>query len=283
MADSSRKAGRLFVVATPIGNLADITYRAVEILTTVDLIAAEDTRHCRKLLQKYTISTPLTAYHEHNEREQTKKLINLLIEGKDIALVSDAGTPLVSDPGYRLVCAAHERNIPVTPIPGCCAAIAALSAAGLASDRFVFEGFLPHKKAARLNRLKQLQQESRTLIFYESAHRIEDSLSDAIAVFGRDRLSTLARELTKQHETLLRGTLDQIKQSLAADDNQRKGEFVLLVQGMEPDKQVNAETLRILGLLTGVLPPKQAADVTSKITGQPKNLIYQKGLENKNK
>lgn len=283
MADSSRKAGRLFVVATPIGNLADITYRAVEILTTVDLIAAEDTRHSRKLLQKYTISTPLTAYHEHNEREQTKKLINLLIEGKEVALVSDAGTPLVSDPGYRLVCAAHERNITVTPIPGCCAAIAALSAAGLASDRFVFEGFLPHKKAARLNRLKQLQQESRTLIFYESAHRIEDSLNDAIAVFGRDRVSTLARELTKQHETLLRGTLDQIKQSLAADDNRRKGEFVLLVQGMEPDKQVNAETLRILGLLTAVLPPKQAADVTSKITGQPKNLIYQKGLEHKNK
>ena len=283
MADSSRKTGHLFVVATPIGNLADITYHAVETLASADLIAAEDTRHSRKLLQKYGISTTLTAYHDQNERAQTKKLIAQLSRGRNVALITDAGTPLVSDPGYKLVCAAHERNIPVTPIPGCCAAIAALSVAGLPTDRFVFEGFLPHKSAARRSRLRQLQQEPRTLIFYESAHRILDSLADMAAVFGGDRPATLAREITKQFETLIRGTLCQIQQVVTADEQQQKGEFVLVIQGAEPDRQVDVETLRIFDVLSEALSSKQAAAATAKITGKAKNLIYQKGVARKKK
>lgn len=283
MADYSRKTGSLFVLATPIGNLADMTYRAVDTLKSVDLIAAEDTRHSRKLLQRYAISTPVVAYHDHNEQEQTKNLVDQLVGGRDVALITDAGTPLISDPGYRLVRAAHDQRVPVIPVPGCCAAIAALSVAGLPSDRFVFEGFLPHKGAARLSRLQQLQQESRTLIFYESSHRIQDALADLVEVFGDYRPATLAREITKQYETLLSGTLSQIQQSVAADVDQQKGEFVLLVQGLEPDRQVDAEALRVLAVLTEFLPPKQAAAVTAKITGKPKNLIYQMGLGQKSK
>ena len=281
MADSSRKTGSLFIVATPIGNLTDITYRAVETLKRVDLVAAEDTRHSRKLLKRYTISTKVVAFHDHNERAQAGQLVDLLLGGKDIALITDAGTPLISDPGYRLVRAAHEQGIPVIPVPGCCAAVAALSVAGLPPDRFVFEGFLPAKNAARLNTLERLRQESRTLIFYESAHRIKDSLIDLASVFGDDRPAVLARELTKQYETLLRGNLAQIQKSMAADTDQLKGEFVLVVQGIETDRQTDAEMLRILGLLTELLPLKQAAALTAQITGKPKNLIYKAGLEQK--
>lgn len=273
--------GRLFVIATPIGNLADITYRAVETLKTVDLIAAEDTRHSRGLLHMYAVSTPMVAYHDHNEKEQAKYLVDQLIGGRDIALISDAGTPLISDPGYRLVRAAHDRRIQVVPIPGSCAAIAALSVAGIPPDRFVFEGFLPGRRAARVSRLEQLRQEPRTLIFYESAHRIVGALEDMVDVFGKDRPATLARELTKQYETLLKAPLDEIRQAVATEQDQRKGEFVLVIQGAVPDRRVDPETLRIFDLLAENFPPKKAAALAAKITGKPKNLIYQEKLERK--
>ncbi|MDJ0958298.1 MAG: 16S rRNA (cytidine(1402)-2'-O)-methyltransferase [Arenicellales bacterium] len=281
MPNSSRKVGSLFVVATPIGNLADMTYRAVETLRAADIVAAEDTRHSRKLLKEYSISTTMVAYHEHNERKQTKYLIGKLLGGADVALITDAGTPLISDPGYRLVSAAHDQKVPVVPIPGCCAAIAALSVAAIPSDRFVFEGFLPGKSAARLARLRELDQEQRTLIFYESAHRIKDTLIDFAKIFSLDRTITLAREITKQFETITKGTLSQILQRVTDEPNQQKGEFVLIVEGYHPDKKIDADTLRILDILAEFLTPSQAAEATAKITGKSKNLVYQTGLTRK--
>ena len=278
---SSRKVGSLFVVATPIGNLADMTYRAVEILQAVDLIAAEDTRHSRLLLKEYAISAALVAYHEHNEQKQTKYLMGKLLAGSDVALITDAGTPLISDPGYLLVSTAHDQQVPVVPIPGCCAAIAALSVAAIPSDRFVFEGFLPSKPAARLARLRQLDQEPRTLIFYESAHRIKETLSDLAKSFSLGRKVTLAREITKQFETIRKGTLSQILQWVKEDPNQKKGEFVLVVEGYRADKKVDADTLRVLHILTEFLSPSRAVEATAKITGKSKNLVYQAGLAQK--
>ena len=283
MPNSSRKVGSLFVVATPIGNLADMTYRAVETLRAVDLVAAEDTRHSRKLLKEYAISTTLVAYHEHNEQKQTRYLMGKLLGGSDVALITDAGTPLISDPGYLLVSTARDQQVPVVPIPGCCAAIAALSVAAIPSDRFSFEGFLPSKPAARLARLRQLDQEPRTLIFYESAHRIKETLSDFARTFSPNRSITLAREITKQFETIKKGTLSQILKWVKDDPNQQKGEFVLVVEGYHPEKKVDADTLRILNILTEFLSPSRAAEATAKITGKSKNLVYQAGLTQKNK
>ncbi len=279
MPDSPRKAGTLFVVATPIGNLSDMTFRAVETLTSVDLIAVEDTRHSRRLLLHYSISTPVLSYHEHNEQQQSRKLLSTLLSGQSVALISDAGTPLVSDPGYRLIQSSHAQGIRVTPIPGCCAAIAALSVAGLPVDRFVFEGFLPGKAAARRKKLGKLVEESRTLIFYESAHRIGESLSDLVEIFGPHRRAVLAREITKQFETIKNAELSQIRQLVMEDVNQQKGEFVILIQGRSPDERDDDDFMGVLRPLLKALPLKQAVDLTVDITGHGKNEVYKMALK----
>jgi len=272
----SSSSGSLFIVATPIGNLADITYRAVEILKTVDLIAAEDTRHSQHLLTFYGIKTPRISLHEHNEQQRIKQLITLLQEGKQIALISDAGTPLISDPGYRLVAALHQMRIPIVPIPGACAAINALVASGLPTDRFIFEGFLPVKGSVRKQRLQELAEESRTVIFYEAPHRIEDLVNQLITEFGGVRLATVAREITKNFETIHHATLNDLKQWLSDDANQRKGEFVVIVQGKEkkPELQNEEELKRILKILLAELSLKQAVALAVSITHLKRNYVY---------
>ncbi len=273
-------AGTLFVVATPIGNLADMVPRAVAILQTVALVAAEDTRHSGRLLAHFNIDTPLVAYHEHSAPAQGERILATLASDKNVALISDAGTPLIADPGYRLVRAARAQGSQVTPVPGPCAAIAALSAAGLPSDRFAFEGFLPAKRGARRHRLEALAREPRTLVFYEAPHRIANTLSDLCDLFGREREAALARELTKTFETFLTGTLAAILAAVAADANQQRGEIVLIVGGADPgdDAGAMAEAERVLGLLLAELPLKQAAELAARITGRSKNLLYQKAL-----
>ena len=267
--------GTLHVVATPIGNLGDLSPRALEVLRAVDAICAEDTRHTRRLLAHFGIERPLLAVHEHNEDAIASKLVARLLAGESLALVSDAGTPLVSDPGFRLVRAAREAAIKVSPVPGPCAFVAALSVAGLASDRFVFEGFLPAKAASRRERLASLAPEPRTLVFYESAHRIEETLADCVSVFGSDRPAALARELTKLFETVLDGTLGEIRSTVEADDNQRKGEFVLLVQGAGEDAGAKiAEGRRLYAKLCEYLKPSQAAKLAAELSGAPRKALY---------
>ena len=269
-------AGKLWIVATPIGNLDDLSARAQAILRQVDLVAAEDTRHSAALLQHYAISTRRIALHEHNEREASADLVQKMRDGAQIALISDAGTPLVSDPGFRLVRAAREAGIVVSPVPGACAAIAALSVAGLPSDRFVFEGFLPAKPAARRAHLQALSGETRTLIFYESSHRIVEALDDLAAVFGGDRQAVVARELTKLFETVLDGALADLTARIKADANQQRGEFVVLVAGAgdEADAARLAEGRRVFELLRKDLPPGRAAKLAAEITGAPRNALY---------
>lgn len=274
------QAGSLYLVATPIGNLADMSPRAVEVLGSVDVIAAEDTRHSAKLLQHFAIKTPCVAYHEHNERQMCDKLVERMQVGENVALISDAGTPLVSDPGYHLVHAAREARLPVVSVPGPCALIAALAVSGLPSDRFVFEGFLSAKPAARRQRLEVLAEDERTVIFYESTHRIEASVADMAAVFGGQRKAVIARELTKRFETVHGDSLSGLQAWLAADSDQCRGEFVVLVQGAarsETDTQ-DAEVVRILTILLQELPTKQAAALAAKITGHKKNELYRLGL-----
>lgn len=271
--------GQLYVVATPIGNLGDMVPRAVEVLHAVDLIAAEDTRHSGRLLKHLGIDTPLVAYHDHSDERQMAQVIGALVEGQAVALISDAGTPLISDPGYRLVKEARLRGIRVTPIPGACAAIAALSASGLPSDRFGFEGFPPPKTAARLKKFAALAGSARTLIFYESPHRILDTLTDMIATFGSDREAVLAREITKTFETFLTGTLTEILQQVSSDSNQQKGEMVVMVKGnSDAVSASDAEQLRVLKVLLDDLPVKQAAALAARITGGQKNALYQLAL-----
>jgi len=270
-------AGKLWVVATPIGNLDDLSARAQAVLRQVDLIAAEDTRHSAALLKHYGIGTRSVALHEHNEREASVELVRRLRDGAQIALISDAGTPLISDPGFRLVRAAREAGVTVSPLPGACAAIAALSVAGLASDRFVFEGFLPPKPLARRARLTELAAEPRTLIFYESSHRIAETLADMALVFGAGRHGVVARELTKLFETVLDATLEELARRVAGDADQQRGEFVVLVAGADAagDVIVLAEGRRVFELLRAELPPSRAAKVASEITGAPRKLLYQ--------
>jgi len=274
--------GRLYVVATPIGNLDDISARALTILRSVALIAAEDTRHSARLMQHFGIGTPLAACHEHNERDQGGRFLARLLAGDDVALISDAGTPLISDPGYHLVRQARAAGVAVVPVPGACALIAALSAAGLPSDRFIFEGFLPAKAAGRRARLEQVREESRTLIFYEAPHRILECLQDMQSVFGDQRLALLARELTKTFETLKGLPLAELADWVAADSNQQRGECVVLVAGWqapEGDEAVSAEAMRVLNLLLAEMPLKRAAALAAEITGVRKNLLYQVALE----
>ncbi|WP_312390213.1 16S rRNA (cytidine(1402)-2'-O)-methyltransferase [Pseudomonas sp.] len=279
---SKSTTGTLYVVATPIGNLDDMSARALKVLADVALIAAEDTRHSMRLMQHFGINTPLAACHEHNERDEGGRFLTRLLAGDDIALVSDAGTPLISDPGYHLVRQARAAGVKVVPVPGACALIAALSAAGLPSDRFIFEGFLPAKTAGRRARLEQVKEEPRTLIFYEAPHRILECLDDMQAVFGADRPALLGRELTKAFETLKGLPLGELHAFVAADSNQQRGECVVLVGGWsapEDEQAINTEAQRVLDLLLAELPLKRAAALAAEITGVRKNLLYQAALE----
>jgi len=265
----------LYVVATPIGNLADLSPRAQEVLRSVAAICAEDTRHTGQLLSHFGISRPLVALHDHNEEAMAERVVARLLGGESMAVVSDAGTPLVSDPGFRLVRAARAAGVKVSPVPGACAAIAALSVAGLPSDRFVFEGFLPAKAAARRERLQRLAGETGTLVFYESSHRIAESLADMAAAFGDERPAVVARELTKLFETVLDGTLAQLRAAVEADDNQRKGEFVVMVQGAADDEAAKiAEGRRLHARLKEHLPPSTAAKLAAELSGAPRKLLY---------
>lgn len=267
--------GTLYVVATPIGNLGDLSPRARETLAAVDAICAEDTRHTRQLLAAFGLERPLVALHEHNEAEFAARLVERLRAGETLALVSDAGTPLVSDPGYRLVREARAAGLRVSPLPGACAAIAALSVAGIPSDRFCFEGFLPAKASARRERLQQLARETRTLVFYESAHRIEESLTDLAAIFGAGREAVLARELSKLFETVLGDTLAELLRKVGSDENQRKGEFVLIVRGCEDDAAARlAEGQRLYAKLGEYLKPSQAAKLAAELSGAPRKALY---------
>lgn len=279
----SIEKGVLYIVATPIGNLEDFSPRAVAVLGAVDLVAAEDTRHSRPLLRHFGINTPLTAVHEHNEREVMDGLLARLAEGQSIALISDAGTPLISDPGFPFVRECHRRGIRVSPIPGPSAAICALSVAGMPTDRFIFEGFLPSKSVARRARLEQLKGEGRTLLFYESGRRLLETLRDMEAVFGAERLVLLARELTKLYETLIRSPLGEVLRRVEGDPLQSKGEIVLLVEGAGEEGGASraAEVERVLTLLLEELPVKQAAALAARITGEKKNQLYKRALEMK--
>ncbi len=276
--------GVLYIVATPIGNLGDITHRAIEILNNVDFIAAEDTRHSRRLMEHYIIKTPMFAFHDFNEKKKVENVIKRILNGESIALISDAGTPLISDPGYQLVSHAHQHQIKVVPVPGPSALITAMSVAGLASDRFTFEGFLANKGSARIGQLEKLKSEQRTMIFYEAPHRIIACLKDMLQVFGEDRYLVLARELTKSFETIHGDKLIAIIGWIQEDANRQRGEFVILVQGEDIQKHViTDEATRILDTLLTELPLKQASALAAKITGIKKNTLYQQALDWKEK
>jgi len=271
---------QLFVVATPIGHLDDISYRAIDVLKSVKIIAAEDTRTSAQLLKHFNISTPLTACHEHNESNKIDQLIERLLNGEDMALISDAGTPLISDPGFKLVRAAQEKNIRVIPVPGACAAIAALSAVGLPSDRFSFEGFLPSKSSQRIIGLEKLKDETQTMIFYEAPHRILDSVKDMAHVFGADRPVGFAREITKTFETIKKMTLGELVDFIENDHNQQKGEIVLVVGGSIQEKDMEQEKLdQLLTRLLQDLSVKAASQLAADLTGIKKKIAYQRALE----
>lgn len=266
--------GVLYVVATPIGNLDDISSRARAILQDVSLIAAEDTRHTRHLLAHLGLETPMIALHEHNEAGRLDELLARLAAGDGVALVSDAGTPLISDPGYRLVAACRERGFGVTAIPGCCAAVAALSVAGLPTNRFHFEGFLPARPAGRRARLQALGHCPDTLVFYESVHRVADTLADMADIFGRQRPAFVARELTKLHETSYSGTLQQVGAALAGDPGGDKGEFTLVIGGAPASEPGDEELARVVGILAAELPAGQAASLAARLTGATRREAY---------
>ena len=275
---SSQSFGTLYIVPTPIGNLADMTERAVNTLQQVDLIAAEDTRHSRPLLQQYNVSTQVLSVHEHNESSRATQLIEKLKQGLNIALISDAGTPLISDPGYIIVRECRVEHIPVVALPGACAFVTALAGSGLATDKFMFEGFLPAKSAARKKAFANLSDQTRTVVYYESPHRIEACLEDLAETLPQ-RDVVLARELSKQYETYLHGTAAELLACLHEDSNQTRGEMVLMIGGAEKealqDDQPNAEQQRAVTLLMQHLPLKKAAAVTAELYGGRKNALYQ--------
>ncbi len=273
--------GTLFIVATPIGNLDDITFRAVETLNSVDIVLAEDTRHSKKLLKHLNIEKPIRAFHEHNEREKTKASINELHSGKSIALISDAGTPLISDPGFSLVAQAKKEGLRVVPIPGASALIAALSASGLASDSFTFLGFLPSKKTARIKLLKTLLYQTKTSIFYESPKRIFATLTDMHAIFGSSREVCLAKELTKVFETIRTDSIPNLIHCLTSDENNQKGEFVILISANDKIDIVDAESRldSLLPILCAEMGASKAAKLAAKITGVDKKICYKKAID----
>jgi 16S rRNA (cytidine1402-2'-O)-methyltransferase len=272
--------GTLYVVATPIGNLGDLSARARAVLASVDLIAAEDTRHTKQLLQACGVDRPLTSLHEHNEAEKSQVLIGRLVNGESLALVSDAGTPLISDPGFDLVGAARARGVSVVAIPGPCAAIAALSVAGLPTDRFVFEGFLPAKSAARRTRLGELVAEPRTLVFYEAPHRLVDLLRDLAAVFPPQRKAVVSRELTKRFESTYAGPLQELLDLAERDADMSRGEIVVIVAGAAASgrgaQSLNAE--QVLRALLEELPPAQAAKIAARLTGEKRADLYEQAI-----
>ncbi|WP_326519155.1 16S rRNA (cytidine(1402)-2'-O)-methyltransferase [Acinetobacter sp. CAAS 2-6] len=270
----------LYVVATPIGHLDDMSFRAVEVLKSVSLIAAEDTRQSAQLLKHFNISTPLTACHDHNESNKIHSLIEKLLAGESLALVSDAGTPLISDPGFKLVRAAQEHQIRVIPVPGACAAIAALCAVGLPSDRFSFEGFLASKQSQRLQQLEKLKDETQTLIFYEAPHRILECIQDMAKVFGAERPVGFAREITKTFETIKKMTLGELVTFIAQDHHQQKGEIVVVVGGATQEKNMEQEKLdQLLTRLLQDLSVKAASQLAADLTGIKKKIAYQRALE----
>lgn len=271
------------MVATPIGNLGDFTPRAREILAQVNLIAAEDTRHTGQLLKQFGIATPLISLHEHNEAQRSQGLIERLAEGESVALVSDAGTPLISDPGFDIVSAARARGIRVVAIPGACAAVAALSIAGLPTDRFTFEGFLPAKTSARRAQLAALQTEPRTMVFYEGPHRLHEVLKDMLDAFGSERRTVICRELTKHFETSYGGTLEQLVQSSASDTDMSRGEIVIVVAG-NAEEQMTRSALNAQELLDALLEeltPSQAAKIAARLTGERRSDLYEKAVKKK--
>lgn len=275
--------GILYIVATPIGNLQDITLRALEVLKSVDKIVAEDTRHSAPLLKHFSIVKPSISMHEFNERERHIVLLEYLLQGESIALISDAGTPLISDPGFHLVREAKANDIKVVTIPGPCAAIAALSVAGLPTDKFTFEGFLPAKPEARRNRLAALLHEARTMIFYEAPHRMLPCLQTMQDVFGGERKAVVARELTKIHESVLANTLAGLVQHFELHANQLRGEFVVMIEGVNEEETESKEVIpeNVLDILLETLPLKQAATLASRITGERKNVLYEMALAKK--
>lgn len=279
------QTGTLFIVATPIGNYADMSPRAIDTLKQVDVILAEDTRHSGRLLQHFGIKSKLLALHEHNEKQIFPKILIRLQQGQNLALISDAGTPLISDPGFYLTRALHREGIRISPVPGPCALIAALSAAGMPTDRFCFEGFVPAKSSARKKYLSGMKNESRTLVFYESPHRIEASITDMIHVFGAERQAVFIREISKTFETIKSATLAQVQQLITTDNYQQKGEMVIIVAGADKapelttNQQLPAEAQQILRVLLAELGLKQAVALTVKITGLKRRLIYQTALQ----
>ena len=272
--------GILYIVATPIGNLNDITLRAIDVLKQVDVVAAEDTRHSKKLLDHYGIETRLMAVHDHNEDDRIQSLLTKLQGGSSVALISDAGTPLISDPGFRIVRAMQHSGVEVVSIPGPCAAIAALSIAGLPTDRFLFVGFLPAKQKARQAVLEALLSEQGTLVFYESPKRIVAAVEDVAAVMGEGRMVSVAKEITKAFETVKTGLVYEVLEWLQDDEHHRRGEFVLLVQGAAESAgvEIDPSALRALGLASEYMPLKKACGLVSELTGLPKNALYEAAL-----
>jgi 16S rRNA (cytidine1402-2'-O)-methyltransferase len=272
----------LYVVATPIGNLGDMSWRAVEVLREVSLIAAEDTRHSLRLLQHFGIDTPTVAYHDHSDERAVARILDCVAAGGSVALVSDAGTPLISDPGYRLVRTMQDQGFAVHPIPGACAAIAALSVSGLPTDRFLFEGFLPSKPGTRRNRLRELERETATLVFYEAPHRVLETLHALADAFGGAREAALAREITKAFETVRRGRLDELCDFVAGDRQQQKGEIVLLVSGRarrQGEDELPPDAAALLVRLASELPARRASAVVADLTGLRKKSLYEYLLE----
>lgn len=276
MSDAS---GTLFIVPTPIGNLGDISQRALNILADVAVICAEDTRHTAQLLHHFGIRTALQSLHDHNEKQKAGFIIGKILAGDDVALVSDAGTPLISDPGYTLVSQCREKGIKVVPLPGPCAAITALSASGLATDRFAFEGFLPAKQSGRLAALEALADEPRTLVFYESPRRLLDTLADMQLAFGGERQLVVAKELTKTFETIHGASIDEMRQWLAEDSDRQKGEMVLMVAPAPKSDALPKAAVTLFLALAEQLPRKQAATLVADAFGLKKNALYKLGLE----
>lgn len=272
------QGAQLYVVATPIGNLQDLSQRASQVLADVDLIACEDTRHTQKLLQHLGLRKPLLSLHDHNERDRIEQIKEQLTAGRSIALVSDAGTPLISDPGYVLVSALRQDNFVVTPVPGPSALITALSVAGLPTNRFLFEGFLPHKASGRRERLEAVVGETATLVFYESKHRLLETLTIMENVLG-DRSAVVAREITKTFEQFFSGSLTEIQHQISAHNDHQKGEFVVMVMGADEAKsQVDLSTEKLFKRLLDELPPKKAAAIMSEFTGENKKALYQRAI-----
>jgi len=279
MSSSLVQPSTLYIIATPIGNLADISQRALDILKQVDIIACEDTRHTQKLLSAFSIQNRTLSLHDHNERQKQEYIAELLQQGKSIALVSDAGTPLISDPGFHLVRHCRSLGLKVSPIPGACAAIAALSVAGLPTDRFTFEGFLPAKTSARQDKLSTLKHEERTLVFYDAPRRAIDTIADIVTVLGGERYVVIAREMTKAFETIYSDTAENLLSWLKNDANQLKGEMVLIIEGHKIDQQaISPQIIATLTLLLAELPPKKACAIAAKIYGVKKNKLYEQAL-----